>query len=141
MDLCQQSNVCFFNMLFRFIKVFLPKRKHILISWWQSPCTVILEPEKIKSVTVSVVSPSICHEVKGPDAMILVFDCCILSRLFHSSLSPHQEALYSSLLSAIRVVSSAYLRLLEFLPEILSPTCASPRPAFHMMYSPYKLNK
>ena len=55
--------------------VFLPKSKCLLISWLQSPSTVILEPKKIKSVTISIVSPSICHEVMGPDAMILVFEC------------------------------------------------------------------
>ena len=63
----------FFNMLSRLTKVFLPRSKHLLISWLQSPSAVILEPKKIKSVTVSTVSPSICHEVMGPDAMIFVF--------------------------------------------------------------------
>ena len=62
-----------FNMLSRFVIVFLPRSKVLLISWLQSPSAVILEPEKIKSVTVSIVSPSIYHEVRGPDAMILVF--------------------------------------------------------------------
>ena len=55
-----------FNILFRFVVAFLPKRKHLLISWLQSPSAVILEPKKIQSVTVSIVSPSICHEVMGP---------------------------------------------------------------------------
>ena len=59
-----------FNMLSRLVITFLPRSKHHLISWLQSPSTVILEPPKIKSPTVS---PSICHEVMGPDAMILVF--------------------------------------------------------------------
>ena len=59
-----------FNMLSRLVIAFLPRRKHLLISWLQSPSAVILEPKKIKSVTVSIVSPSICHEVMGPDAMI-----------------------------------------------------------------------
>ena len=62
-----------FNMLFRLFKTFLPRSKHLLITWLQSPSAVILEPKMIKSVTVSIVSPSICHEVMGPDAMILVF--------------------------------------------------------------------
>ena len=63
-----------FNMLSRFVIVFLPRsKKRLLISWLQSPSAVILEPKEIKSVTVSIVSPSICHEVMGPDAMILVF--------------------------------------------------------------------
>ena len=61
-----------FNMLSRLVIAFLPRSKCLLISWLQSPSAVILEPKKIKSVTVSIVSPSICHEVKGPDTMILV---------------------------------------------------------------------
>ena len=62
-----------FNMLSRLVTAFLPSSKHLLISWLQSPSTVILEPKKIKSVSVSIVSPSIHHEVLGLDAMILVF--------------------------------------------------------------------
>ena len=63
-----------FNTLSRFFIAFLPRIKHLnLISWLQSPSTVILEPKKIKSVTVSIVSPSICHQVMGPGAIILVF--------------------------------------------------------------------
>ena len=62
-----------FNMLSRLIIAFLPRSKHLLISWLQSPAAVILEPKKIKSDTVSTVSPSISHEVMGPDAMIFVF--------------------------------------------------------------------
>ena len=61
------------NMLARLVITFLPRSKHLLISWLQSPSAVILETPKIKSVTVSIVSPSICHEVMGPDDMILVF--------------------------------------------------------------------
>ena len=62
-----------FNMLSRLVIDFLPRRKHHLISWLKSPSAVILEPKKIKSVTVSIVSPSICHEVMGLDAMIFLF--------------------------------------------------------------------
>ena len=62
-------------MLFRFVIAFLPRSKHLLISWLQSPSAVILEPKKIESVPVSIVSPSICHEVMGLDAMTLVFEC------------------------------------------------------------------
>ena len=62
-----------FNMLSSLVITFLPRSKCLLISWLQSPSAVILEPQKIKSVTVSTVSPSICHEVMGPDAMIFVF--------------------------------------------------------------------
>ena len=59
-----------FNMLSTFVIAFLPKSKHLFISWLQLPSAVIFEPKKIKSVTVSIVSPSICHEVMGPDANV-----------------------------------------------------------------------
>ena len=62
-----------FNMLSGFVLAFLSRSKYLLISWLQSPSVVILEPKKIKSATVSIVSPSICHEVMGLDAIILVF--------------------------------------------------------------------
>ena len=60
-----------FNMLSRFVIAFLPRSKRLLISWLQSPSAVILEPKKMKSVSASIVSPFICHEVIGPDAMIV----------------------------------------------------------------------
>ena len=62
-----------FNMLSKLVIAFLPRSKLLLISWLQSSSAVILEPKKIKSVTVSIVSPSICHEVLGPDAVIFIF--------------------------------------------------------------------
>ena len=62
-----------FNMLSRLVITFLPKSKYLLISWLQALSAVILEPKKIQSVTVSIVSPAICHEVMGPDAMIFDF--------------------------------------------------------------------
>ena len=62
-----------FNMLSRFVIAYFPRNKHLWISWLQSPSAVILEHKKIKSATVSIVSPSICHEVMGPDATFLVF--------------------------------------------------------------------
>ena len=62
----------FFHTLSRLVIAFLPRSKRLLISWLQSPSAVILEPKKIKSVTISIVSPSICHEVMGLDAMIFV---------------------------------------------------------------------
>ena len=62
-----------FNMLSRLVIAFLPRSKHLLVSWLQSPSAVISEPTKIKSVTVFIVSPSICHKVAGPDTTILVF--------------------------------------------------------------------
>ena len=61
-----------FNKLSRLVITFLPRSKYLLISWLQSPSGVIWEPQKLKSDTVSAVSPSICHEMMGPDAMILV---------------------------------------------------------------------
>ena len=73
MDFVGKVMPLLFNMLSRLVITFLPKSKHLLISWLQSPSAVILEPKKIKSLTVSIVSPSVCQEVMGPDAMILVF--------------------------------------------------------------------
>ena len=95
---------------------------------------MILEPLKIKSLTVSIVSPPTCHKVMGPDAMIFV--CWMLSFKPAFSLSPFtfiKRLFSSSLLSAIRVMSSAYLRLLTFLLAILIPACVSSSPAFHMI--------
>ena len=127
-------------MLSRFVIAFLLRSKYLLISWLQSPSVVILEPPKIKSLTVSIVSPSIYHEVMGPDVFIFwtlnfkpafsFFSFTFIKRLFS----------YSAL-SAIRVVSFAYLRLLIFLLAIFIPACALSSPGFCMMYSAYKLNK
>ena len=122
------------NMLSRLVITFLPRSKCLLISWLQSPCAVILEPQKIKSDTVSTVSPSISHEVMGPNAMILEN---VKPTFSLSSFTFIKRLLSSSSLSAIRVVSSAYQRLLIFLLNINleSSLC------FIMMYSAYKLNK
>ena len=129
-------------MLPRLVIAFLPRSKCFLISWLQSPSAVILEPKKIKSVTVSIVFPSICHEVMGLDALILAFWMLNLKPAFSlCSFTLIKRLFSSSSLSAIRVVFSAYLRLLIFLPTILIPACASSSPAFHMMYSVYRLNK
>ena len=104
-------------------------------------CTDVGAP-KIKSLTVSIVSSSIWHEVMGPDAMILVFWMLSFKPTFSlSSLTFTKRLFSSSSLSALRVVSSAYLRILIFLPAILIPACASSSPAFRTMYSAYKLNK
>ena len=125
-----------FNILSRLVIAFLPRRKPLLISCLQSPSAVILEPKKIKSVTVSIVSPSISHEVMGPDAMIFIFWMLSFKpALSLSSFTFIKRLFSSSLPSAIRVVSSACLRLLIFLSAVLIPTCASYSPAFHMMYS------
>src|SRR5574337_256053 len=131
-----------FNMLSRLVITFLPRSKRLLSSWLQSPSAVILELQKIKSDTVSTISPSISHEVMGPDAVIFVF--CMSSFKPTFSLSTFtfiKRLLSSSSLSAIRVVSSAYLRLLIFLLAVLIPACVSSSPTFLMMYSAYKLNK
>ena len=130
------------NMLSTLVITFLPRSKCLLISWLQSPYAVILEPKKTKSDTVSTVSPSIYHEVMGLVAMILVFWMLSFKPTFSLSSFTFIKRLFSSSsISAIRVVSSAYLRLLIFLPAILIPACASSSPVFLMMYSAYKLNK
>ena len=73
MDFVGKVMSLLFSMLTRLVIAFLPRSKHLLISWLQPPSAVLLEPKKMKSVTVSIVSPSICPEVMGPDVMILVF--------------------------------------------------------------------
>ena len=101
-------------MLYLLVIAFLPSSKHLLISWLQSPSAVILEPKKIKFVTISIVSPSICHEVMGLDAMILVFvglhqfSCSVMS----DSVRPHgwTAALQASLFFTI---SQSLLKLMS----------------------------
>ena len=85
-----------FNMLSRLIITFLPRSKHLLMSWLQSPSAVILEPPKIKSVTVSTISPSICHEVMGLDAMILVFWMLSFKQTFSLSSFTFIKRLFST---------------------------------------------
>ena len=127
-----------FNMVPRLVTTFLPRNKHLFISWLQWFWT----PPKKKSATVSTVWPSICHEVMGPDVMILIFWILSLKPTFSLSSFIFIKRLFSSSsVSAIRVVSSAYLRLLIFLPAILIPACPSSSPVFLMMCSVYKLNK
>ena len=130
-----------FNILSLFFIAFLARSKHLLISWLQSSSTMILEHAQIKSLTVSIVSPSICHEVMGLDDMILVFWMLSFKPAFSLSSFIFLKRLFSSSLFAVRLLSSAYLRLLMFLPAILIPACASSSAAFHVMYSAYKLNK
>ena len=116
-----------FNRLSRFVVAFLPRSRHLLISWLQPLSTVILETKKVKYVIVSIVSPSICHEVMEPDAMMFGF-FWILSFKPTFSLSPFtliKKLFSSSSLSDIIVVSSAYLKLLLFLPATLIPSGAS----------------
>ena len=130
-------------MLSRLVIAFLPRIKHLLISWLQSPSAVILEPPKMKSLTVSIVSPSICHQVMGPDAKILVFWMLSFKLAFSpSSFSPIKRLFqFLSAFYHSTIVSSAYLRLLIFLPAILIPAYNSSTPASLMMYSAYKLNR
>ena len=124
-----------FNMLSRLVIAFLPRSKGLLISRLKSPSAVILEPKNIKFLTVFCVSPSICHEVRRLDAMIWVFWMLSLKPAFSPSSFTFIKRLFSfSSLSAIRVVSSAYLRLLIFLPAILIPAFASSSLAFCIMY-------
>ena len=131
-----------FNILSRLVINFLPRSKCPLISWLQSPSAVILEPRPLqkKKITVSTVSPTISHEVMGPDAMILVFWMLSFKPTFSLSSFTFIKRLFSSS-SLSRVVSPADLRLLIFLPAILIPACASSSPSFLTMSSAYKSNK
>ena len=132
-----------FNKLSRFVITFLPRSNRLLISRLQSPSTVISEPKKRKSDTISTVSLLIWCAVLGLDAMSLVFFTFSLN-LAHSlsSFTLIKRLFSSSLLSAIRVVLSAYLRLLMFLWPILIPACNASIPAILMKCcSAYRLNK
>ena len=109
-------------MLSRFVITFLRRSKHHLISRLQSPSAVILEPKKRKSLTVCIVSPSICHEVMGPGATILAFWMLNFQSAFLLSSFTFIKRLFSSSsLSDIKVVSSVYLKLLMFLTAVLIP--------------------
>ena len=120
-----------FSKLSRLVITPLPRSKYLLISRLQSQSAVILEPPKIKSVTVSIVSPTICHEVMRSDAMIFVFWMLSFKPTISLSSFTFIERLFSSsLLSAIRVVSSAYLKLMIFLPAILIPAVLPPAQHF-----------
>ena len=131
-----------FNMLSKFVKTFLSRRKYLLILWPKLPLAVILEPKKIMLVTVSIVSPPSYHEVMRPDVMILVFWMLSFKPVFSLSSVNFIKRLFSpSLLSAIKVVSSAYLSLWIFILETLIIASDSSILAFHMMYTACKLNK
>ena len=137
-----------FNTLPRFVLVFLLRSKCLLNCWLQSLSVVILEPKKIKSATAFTFPSSICHEVMRLDAIILAFLMLSFKPAFALYLTFIKKLFISSSLSAIRVVSSGYLRLLVFLLAILIPACDSLLDelqagvlAFHMIYSAYKLNK
>ena len=122
--------------LTRSVIAFLPKNMCLLISWLQSQSTVILETKKIKFVTYSTFSPFICYEVMGLDAMTLVFLILSFKPAFSLSSFIFIKRLFSSSsLSAIRLLSSPYLRLMIFFLAVLIPACDSFSPAFHKMYS------
>ena len=106
-----------FNMLPMLVIAVLPKSKCLLISRLQSPSAMVLEPKKIKSITVSVVYPCICHEMMGPDAMILVFWMMSFKPTYSLSTFTFIKRLFrSSSLSTIRVVSFAYLEVIDISP-------------------------
>ena len=130
------------NMLSRLIIGFLPRNKHLLISWLQSPSAVILEPPQNKVWHCFHCFPIYFPWSDGTSAMTLVFWMLSFKPTFSLSSFTFIKRLFSSSsLSAIRVVSSAYLRLLIFLPPVLIPAYASSSPEFLMMCSAYKLNK
>ena len=139
MDFVGKVMSLLFNMLFRLVTAFLPRASIFIFHAYSHHFQWLWRP---KSLTIAIVSPSICHEVMGSDAMILVFWMVSFKPTFSLSSFTILERLFSSsLLSAIRMVSSAYPRLLIFHLAILILACASSSPAFLMIYSAYKLNK
>ena len=126
-----------FNKLSRLVITFLPRSNHLLISWLQLPSAVMdFGAPQNKICHCFQVSPSISHEVMGPDAMILVFYMLSFKPAFSLSSFTFIKRLFSSSsLYTLSVVSSAYLTLLILLPAILIPACASSSPVFLMMYS------
>ena len=130
-----------FNTMSRLVIAFLPRSSHLLVSWLQSRPAVILEPKKRKSVTTSTFSSSICHAVVGADAMILVFLLFSFKlALGLSSFTVIKRLFSSSSLSPIRVLSSAYMRVLIFHLPILILAYNSSSLTF-LMLSSYRLNK
>ena len=121
------------NTLSRFVIAFLPRSKRLLVSWLLSLSTVILRPKRIKSIIVSTFFLSICHEVMGQDVMILVFLMFSFKPVF--SLFSFIRRLFSSSLSAIRVVVICVSEIADISPDNLIPSCNSSSPAFHVMYS------
>ena len=141
MDLCWQTHVSLLNMLSRLVITFLPRNKRLLISWLQSPSAVILA-QKNKAWHCFHCFPLYFSWSDGTRCHVFIFWMLSFKSTFSlSSFTVIKRLFSSSSLSAIRVVSSAYLRLLRFLLAILIPACVSSSPAFLMMYSAYKLNK
>ena len=140
MDLISKAMSLLFTVLSRFVIAFLPRSSHLLISWLQSPSTVILQPKKRKSGIASTFYPSVYHKVMGPDAMILILVIPSFKPAFSLSFTLIKR-FFSSLLSAIRLVSFAYLRWFLFLLAVLILAYNSSSLPFCMMFSVYKLNK
>ena len=125
-----------FNMLSRLVITFLPRNKCLLISWLQSPSAVILEPKQVKSVTVSTVSPSICHEVMGPGTMICFKPTFSLSSLlFHF----HQEALLLFFAFCHKCDVICMSEVIDISPGNLDSSLCFIQSS--MMHSAYKLDK
>ena len=125
-----------FNTVSRFVIAFLPRSKCLLISWLQSPSAMILEPRKIKSITLSTFPPSICHEVMTPDAMFLVF-WLLNFKLAFTLLPSSRGSLVPLCFLPLGwyLIVTAWLRLLVFLPTILISAGDSSSPAFCMTCS------
>ena len=138
MDFVSKVISLLFNMLSKFVIAFLP-RSNLLISCLQSPSAVILEAKKIKFITLSIVFPSIFHEVMGLDVMISIFWMLSFKLAFSLSSFTFIKRLFSSSsLSAIRVVSSAYLTLQIFPLAILIPACD--HPVWHFFWCPLHIS-
>ena len=129
------------NMLSRFVIAFLPRSKCLLISRLQSWSALVFEPKKIKFLSVSIFFSIYLPWIDRTRSMILLFECSVLRQLFYSSFTCIEKLFRSFSISAIKVVSSVYLRLLIFLKAILIPDWVSSSPACHRIYSAYKLNK
>ena len=117
-----------FNMLPRLVIAFLPRNKRLLISWLQSPSAVILEPPKIKSLTLSIVSPFIYHEVMGPDAMILVFWMLSFKSAFSLFSFTFIKRLFFAFCHKGGIICIS--EVIDILPSILMPAYASSRLAW-----------
>ena len=128
-------------MLSRLVIGFLPRRKCLSISWLKSIFAVILEPKKIKSVTVSIIFPSIWHEVMGPDAMILAFWMLSLKEAFSLSSHFHQVALQFLFTICYKSGVICISEVMDISPSNLDSSFASSSLVFHMMSSAYNLSK
>ena len=128
-------------MLSRMVTTFFQRSKGLLLSWLQSPSAVILDPKEIKSVTVSIVSPSICYEVMGPDAMILLFWMLSFKPTFNSPFHFHQEALYIFFTFCHKDGVICISEVIDISPGNLDSSLCFIQPGICTMYSAYKLNK